>query len=68
MTNIQKSLRTAICMRRGTYKELKSSNPIILDGELVVVRELPWYKSWFGLKPTRLKCGTGTHFNNTRFL
>ena len=68
MTIPQKTLRSTFCIRRGTYKELKSSNPILLDGELVVVRELPWYKSWFGLKPTRLKCGTGLHFNATRFL
>ena len=67
MTNSQKALRTTV-MRRGTYKELKHINPIILDGELVIVRELPWYKSWFGLKPTRLKCGTGAAFNDTRFL
>jgi hypothetical protein len=68
MTIPQKTLRTTLCIRRGTYKELKSSNPSLADGELVVVRELPWYKSWFGLKPTRLKCGTGARFNDTRFL
>jgi hypothetical protein len=68
MVNSEKYLRATLCMRRGTYIELKSSNPIIADGELVIVKELPWYKSWFGLKPTRLKCGTGEHFNDTRFL
>ena len=63
MTIPQKFHRSpTICLRRGAYKELKTSNPFIADGELVVVRELPWYKSWFGLKPTRLKCGTSNFF------
>ena len=59
---------TIVKFRRGTYKELKHINPIILDGELIIVYKLPWYISWFGLKPTRLMCGIGKAFNDTKFL
>ena len=58
-----------ICLKRGTYKEWLETSVIPLDGELIVVTELPWYKSWFGLKPTRLKVGDGkTEVNKLKFL
>ena len=58
-----------ICPKRGTYKEWLETSVIPLDGELIVVTKLPWYKSWLGLKPTRLKVGDGTTpFNKLKFL
>ena len=56
------------CHRKGTYKELTNTNPVLHDGELVIVTDLPWYLSWFGLKPTALKVGFGLPFNETNFI
>ncbi len=54
---------------RDTYKKCKEKNYIIPDGMFLVVTELPWYKSWFGLKPTRMKIGDGkTTFNKLKFI
>ena len=70
-----------VCLKRGTYKEwletsiipldgeLLETSIIPLDGELILVTALPWYKSWFGLKPARLKVGDGkTKFKKLKFL
>lgn len=55
--------------RRNTYKVFVSNNEIFLDGEIIVVTKCPWYKSWFGLKPTRLKVGDGkTTFRKLKFI
>jgi hypothetical protein len=54
--------------RHGKYKEWVNANPIIEEGTIIAVTDLPWYKSWFGLKPTRLKYGIGKTFNKTRFI
>ena len=55
--------------RRNTYKVFASNNEIFLDGEIIVVTECPWYRSWFGLKPTRLKVGDGkTTFRKLKFI
>ena len=54
---------------RNTYKKCKELNPIIPDGAILIVTNLPWYKSWFGLKPTRMKIGDGkTCFNKLKFI
>lgn len=54
---------------RGTYKECKEKNYIISDGMILVVTILPWYKSWFGLRPTRMKIGDGkTKFYKLKFI
>jgi hypothetical protein len=54
---------------KGTYKQFIKANPVIPDGAFVVVMNLPWYKSWFGLRPTRLLIGDGkTKFRKLRFL
>jgi len=54
---------------RDDYKKFYNANPVIPDGAFVVVTNLPWYKSWFGLKPTRLVIGDGkTKFRKLRFL
>ena len=55
-------------LRRGTYREWMTKNPIVHEGELIVVTELPWYLSWFGLKPTALKYGFGLPFTETNFI
>ena len=56
-------------LKRGTYKEWLKTSVIPLEGELLVVTDLPWYKSLFGLKPTRLKVGDGkTEFKKLKFL
>lgn len=54
---------------RATYKSCKETNYIIPDGMILVITNLPWYKSWFGLKPTRMKIGDGkTNFNKLKFI
>lgn len=54
---------------RDDYKKFYNANLIIPDGVFVVVTKLPWYKSWFGLRPTRLLIGDGkTKFRKLRFL
>lgn len=58
-----------ICIKRDTYETWKNLNPVIRDGELILVTELPWHKSMFGFKTQRLKVGDGkTTFNNLRFI
>ena len=54
---------------RDDYKKFYNANPVIPDGAFVVETNLPWYKSWFGLRPTRLLIGDGkTKFRKLRFL
>jgi hypothetical protein len=54
---------------KGTYKQFIKANPVIADGTIIFVTNLPWYKSWFGLKPTRMKLGNGkTTFKKLRFI
>lgn len=54
---------------RDTYKKFCEVNPIIPDGTIVLVIEIPWYKSRFGLKPNRLTLGDGkTTFKKLRFI
>lgn len=55
---------------RATYKEwLKKKDFIVPDGAIIFVTKLPWYKSWFGLRPTRMKLGDGkTTFNKLKFI
>ena len=66
---LSESLPVRVCIKRGTYKEWLQADLIPLDGELILVTELPWHKSWFGLKPNRLKVGDGkTSFNKLKFL
>jgi hypothetical protein len=54
---------------RGTYKQFIEKNIIIPDGVIIFVTNLPWYKSWFGLRPTRIKLSDGiTPFKKLRFI
>lgn len=54
---------------RGTYKKLYEENPIFHDGMFILVMALPWYRSWFGLKPNRLALGDGkTEFKKLKYL
>jgi hypothetical protein len=54
---------------RGTYKQLTTANPILPDGTFILVTQCPWYRSWFGLKPTRLKASDGkTPFRKLKFI
>lgn len=55
---------------RGTYKQFcAAEDKIIPEGYFVLVTELPWYKSWFGLKRTRLIYSDGkTEFKKLRFI
>lgn len=62
------ALSAMIKFRRGKYSQWVRFNPIIENGEVIAVTDLPWYKSWFGLKPVRLKYGVGKPFNQTRFI
>ena len=62
------ALSVIIKFRRGKYAQWVQLNPIIENGEVIAVTDLPWDKSWFGLKPVRLKYGVGKPFNKTRFI
>ena len=62
------ALSAMIKFRRDKYAQWVQLNPIIENGEVIVVTDLPWYKSWFGLKPVRLKYGVSKPFNQTRFI
>ena len=54
---------------KGTYKQFIKTNPVIADWTIIFVTNLPWYKSWFGLKPTGMKLGDGkTTFKKLRFI
>jgi hypothetical protein len=54
---------------RDTYKVLKEKNPVFSEGVIIFVIKLPWYKSWFGLRPTGLKLSDGvTPFNKLKFI
>ena len=54
---------------RGTYVQLSTANLILPDGTFILVTGCPWYKSWFGLKPTRLKVSDGkTEFKKLKFI
>lgn len=66
--NVTHSVKTRLILRHDTYKNFKKHNPVLFEGELVVVTDIPWHKSWFGLCRTRLKYGVGKPFNKTRFL
>ena len=59
---------TKVILRCDTYKEWMFVNPIIEKNEIIIVKDIPWYKSWFGLKPIRLTCGIGKTFKETRFI
>ena len=60
---------TRVSFVRGTYEQFYTANIVIPKGTIVVVFNLPWYKSWFGLKPTRLMYGDGkTEFRKLKFL
>ena len=53
----------------GTYKQLATANLILPYRTFILVTECPWHRSWFGLKPTRLKVGDGkTPFNRLKFI
>lgn len=69
MSTYRTGMGMRIQLRRGTYEELTKANLVYLDGELIIVTKLPWFKSWFGLKPTRFKIGDGkTPFQKLRFI
>ena len=58
-----------IQMRRGLYKHLMVVDEVFLEGEIIVVTGLPWNKSYFGRKPTRIKVGDGkTSFSKLPFI
>lgn len=45
---------------KDTYtKFMNKKDFIIPDGYIIVVTDIPWYKSWFGLKKTRIKISDG---------
>ena len=62
------ALSIIIKLRQDKYTQWVQLNPIIENGEVIAVTDLPWYNSWFGLKPVRLKYGIGKPFNQTRFI
>ena len=54
---------------KDTYENCIKKNPVFPDGVIIFITDLPWHKSWFGLKPTRVKLGDGkTSFNKLKFL
>jgi hypothetical protein len=64
-------MRTQIKFTRITWKErnTKYKDIIIPDGTLLFIINIPWYKSWFGLKPIKLVLGDGiTPVKKLRFI
>lgn len=64
-------MRTQIKFTRITWKErnTKYKDIIISDGTLLFIINIPWYKSWFGLKPIKLVLGDGiTPVKKLRFI
>ena len=44
-------------------------NYVIPDGTIIFVTNIPWYKSWFGFRPTRILLGDGvTTFKKLKFI
>ena len=63
------ALSAMIKFRRDKYAQWVQLNPIIENGEVIAVTDLPWYKSWFGLKPIKLVLGDGiTPVKKLRFI
>ena len=62
------AINSRVKFKRGKYFDWIKINPIIEEGEIIAVLDLPWYKSWFGLKPVRLKYGVGKSFKKTKFI
>lgn len=61
--------RQRIQMCRGLYQNLMAFDEVFLDGEIIIVTGLPWNKSCFGRKPTRIKVGDGkTPFSKLPFI
>lgn len=52
-------MRTLVKFCRATYHECREKNYIIPDGCIIFVTHIPWYRSWFGLRPTRILLGDG---------
>ena len=45
---------------KDTYKKFMNKKDFIIpDGYIIVVTDIPWYRSWFGLKKTRIKISDG---------
>lgn len=62
-------MRTLIKFCRVTYKEGREKNYVIPDGTIIFVTHIPWYRSWFGLRPTRMLLGDGiTPFKKLKFI
>lgn len=62
-------MRITVWHIHSTYKKLRELNPVLKPLVILVVTEVPWYKSWFGLKPTRIKIGDGvTPFNKLKWI
>lgn len=54
---------------RVSYKEGCEKNYVIPDGTIVFVTNIPWYRSWFGLKRTGIMLGDGvTTFKKSKFI
>lgn len=62
-------MKTIVKFAKITYTRWKSCDKIILDGSIVFITNIPWYRSWFGLKPTRIIMGDGnTPCNKLRWI
>ena len=62
-------MKTAVKLARITYTQWKSCEKILIDGSMVFVTNIPWYRSWFGFKPTRIILGDGiTPCNKLRWI
>ena len=52
--------------RQGTYRELRKINPVLTNGELLIVTNIP---GWWRRRKTRIKVGDGkTPFNKLRYV
>lgn len=62
-------MNTVVKHFHGTYKEVRITKIIVPEFSIVVITECPWYKSFFGLKKTRLAISDGvTPIYKLRFI
>lgn len=62
-------MKTIVKFAKVSYRIWKSCDNTLVDGSIVFVTNIPWYRSWFGLKPTRIILGDGkTPCNKLRWI
>ena len=62
-------MTTIVKFAKITYTQWKNCDKVRPDGTIVFIVNIPWYRSWFGLKPTRIVLSDGnTPCNKLRWI